>query len=499
MKLTLELRGNAGLQWVLERLSPLSPFGRTAARDLPWYGPGDEAALEEELDNVALSVELWNAGNARPQEGPACGCGGAELDGAELKDAASALRGVTRQLPLFHDIRGSFDRDPGVPFDLVELFEIKHFLVTLERLVQAYEAMPALSGIAFPSLAEALELMDPDGRRLPTFTVANCYHNDLAPLRVEKAKLEKAIRMTQDDKRGPLLEKRRQLAVQEDHLELAVRQELTEKLMAWKDRFLSSMEALGRLDLSVAKAKLALRYQCVRPALSRDRTLSLREVRHPQVEEDLRNRGERFTPLDLDLGPGCTVITGANMGGKTVSLRSTVLSLLLCQCGFFVFAQSAALPLFDRVELILADSGPGAGGLSSFGKEVHLLDKLLRETAGQFFFVALDEFARGTNPQEGAALARALVRHLGSLDCMALMTTHYDGVSDVAGAHYQVAGLVRDIQGDEGDDPRKRIARRMDYRLQPAPPGAPCPRDALRVCRLLKLDPTLMELFQADL
>ena len=53
MKLTLELRGNAGLQWVLERLSPLSPFGRTAARDLPWYGPGDEAALEEELDNVA--------------------------------------------------------------------------------------------------------------------------------------------------------------------------------------------------------------------------------------------------------------------------------------------------------------------------------------------------------------------------------------------------------------------------------------------------------------
>ena len=89
MKLTLELRGNAGLQWVLERLSPLSPFGRTAARDLPWYGPGDEAALEEELDNVALSMELWNAGNTRPQEGPACGCGGTELDPADLKDAAS--------------------------------------------------------------------------------------------------------------------------------------------------------------------------------------------------------------------------------------------------------------------------------------------------------------------------------------------------------------------------------------------------------------------------
>ena len=91
------------------------------------------------------------------------------------------------------------------------------------------------------------------------------------------------------------------------------------------------------------------------------------------------------------------------------------------------------------------------------------------------------------------------MRYLGTLDCVALMTTHYDGVSDVAGAHYQVAGLVRDIHGDEGDDPRKRIARRMDYHLLPAPPGAPCPRDALRVCRLLKLDDALIDLFQADL
>ena len=325
------------------------------------------------------------------------------------------------------------------------------------------------------------------------------YHNDLAPLRAEKAKLEKAIRMTQEDKRGPLLEKRRVLAVEEDKLELEVRQMLTRKLMVWKDAFLANMEALGHLDLIVAKAKLALRYHCVRPALSTDKTISLKGVSHPQVAEELAERGEQFTALELELGPGCTVITGANMGGKTVSLRSTVLSLLLCQCGFFVFAQSARLPLFDRVELILADSGPGAGGLSSFGKEVHLLDQLLRKTRDEFFFVALDEFARGTNPQEGAALARALVRYLGTLDCVALMTTHYDGVSDVAGAHYQVAGLVREIDGDEGDDPRKRIARRMDYRLLPASPGAPCPRDALRVCRLLKLDDALMELFQADL
>ena len=477
----------------------LSPFGKQAARTPRWYGPGEEAALEEELDNVALAMELWAAGGTAPQAAEGCGCEAPRVNPADLKDAAAALRGVTRCLPLFHDIRGSFDREPGTPFDLVELFEIKHFLVTMEQVTDAYAKMPALAGIAFPPLTEAMALMDPEGRRLPTFSIVNSYHNDLAPLRVEKAKLEKAIRMTQEDKRGPLLEKRRVLAVQEDQLELEVRRMLTEKLMVYKPEFLANMEALGHLDLIVAKGKLALRYHCVRPSLSADKSIALREVVHPQVAEDLAERGEQFTSLDLELRPGCTVITGANMGGKTVSLRSTVLSLLLCQCGFFVFAKSASLPLFHRVDLILADSGPGAGGLSSFGKEVHLLDTLLRQTRDCFFFVAMDEFARGTNPQEGAALARALVRYLGTLDCVALMTTHYDGVSDVAGAHYQVAGLVRDIQGDEGDDPRKRIARRMDYHLLPAPPGAPCPRDALRVCRLLKLDDALMDLFQADL
>ena len=187
------------------------------------------------------------------------------------------------------------------------------------------------------------------------------------------------------------------------------------------------------------------------------------------------------------------------MGGKTVSLRSVVLSLLLFQCGYFVFAKSARLPIFYQVSLILADSGPGAGGLSSFGREVHLLDKLLRQAGDGRFFLALDEFARGTNPQEGAALARALVRYLGGLDCVALMTTHYDGVSDAAGAQYQVAGLVREIEGDENDDPRRRIARRMDYRLISTTPGAPCPRDAMRVCRLLNLAPELIELLQTDL
>ena len=474
MEVTRELQENSGLRWVLDRLSPLSPFGRTAARTPRWYGPGQEAELERELDNVALALELCEADSA-------------------------ALRGVTRCLPLFHDIRGSFDRDPDNPFDLVELFEIKHFLVLLEQLLQAYREMPSFAGLSFVPPGGALALLDPEGRRLPAFSIADSWHEGLGPLRAQKSALEKAIRAAGEEEKPVLLERRRALAVREDRLELEVRADLTRKILAHREEFLSDMDALGHMDLLLAKGRLARQYGCVRPVLSPDGAISLSGLCHPQVAAELAERDETFTELDLELPGGCTVITGANMGGKTVSLRAVTLNLLLFQCGFFVFARSARLPLFHQITLILADSGPGAGGLSSFGREVWLLDRMLRQTGEGRFFLALDEFARGTNPQEGAALARALARHLGGLDCVALMTTHYDGVSGAAGAQYQVAGLVRELTGDEGDDPRRRIARRMDYRLIRTAPGAPCPRDALRVCRLLNLAPELTELLQTDL
>lgn len=253
MELTHELREHSGLQWVLDRLVPLSPFGRAAARAPRWYGPGEEAALADELDNLALSLSLWDAKQLpEPEEQPCC-CDAPKA----VRPKEPPLRGVTRCLPLFHDIRGSFDRDPGNPFDLVELFEIKHFLVTLEQVQQAYAALPPFAGIAFPPMDAALALVDPDGRRLPAFSVLSSYHPGLGPLREQKARLEKTIRAASEAEKPALLEQRRELAVREDQLELLVRRDLTCKLMEYKADFLANMDALGRLDLIFAKTKLA--------------------------------------------------------------------------------------------------------------------------------------------------------------------------------------------------------------------------------------------------
>ncbi len=326
------------------------------------------------------------------------------------------------------------------------------------------------------------------------------YSEKLAALRKEKAELEEKLRSATGEEREKLLTRRRTVAIHEDEEELAVRRRLTSRVLAEKQTLLANMDAIATLDFLLAKARLARRFNCVRPTVADERVITGVDMVHPEVSAVLSEHGRSFTPISLTLGQGATVITGANMGGKSVALKTTSLNLLLLQTGFFVFAEAFSAPLFHSVTLLLADNQSVERGLSSFGAEVTVLNDLLQEARDRFFFLALDEFARGTNPREGAALARALAEYLCRIPCICLMTTHYDGVSEAAAAHYQVTGL-RDLPPEEqipGENPLARLARMMDYRLVPAPQGVPCPRDALRVCRLLDLEPELLEIFSQN-
>ena len=450
MKLDPQLKQDSGYSWVMARLETSSPFGAAMARNPAWYGPGQEAELTEELLRVEQALN-W---------------------------ASAQLETLIHLLSEFHDIRSSFHRHGNAPMDLVELFEVKHFLLRLERIAQVYAASP-LQGVSIVPMDDMLALLDPSGRKLPPFHIEDSFDPALARIRSEKAQVESLLRTQPDDQ---LTLRRQELVREEDAAELNARRRLTAALLREKDRFLNAMDALGQLDLSAAKARLSRKYGCVRPEPGGD-AVTLTEMTHPQVAYSLAEKGRQFTPVSMRLELGSTVITGANMGGKSVAVKSVVLNLLLLHTGFYVFAQAISSPLFHAVHLIGADGQSVEQGLSSFGAEVKQLDTVLREEKRRFFFLALDEFARGTNPREGAALARALVGHLNGLNCVALMTTHYDGVADAAGRHYQVAGL------DE-------TTRTIDYRLILSPPDAPCPQDALKVCRLLDLDPELLGVFE---
>jgi DNA mismatch repair protein MutS len=192
--------------------------------------------------------------------------------------------------------------------------------------------------------------------------------------------------------------------------------------------------ALARLDVAAALASVAVDGGWVRPQLAEGGALNIEAGRHPVVESQLP-RGD-FVPNDLTLGGRADVIvlTGPNMGGKSTYLRQAALIVLLAQCGSFVPAAAARVPLVDRICARIGAQDDIAAGQSTFMVEMLETAAILR-TATERSLVILDEVGRGTATQDGLALARAVVEHLHHRPGGAprtLFATHYQELTALA-------------------------------------------------------------------
>ncbi len=202
--------------------------------------------------------------------------------------------------------------------------------------------------------------------------------------------------------------------------------------------------AVARLDVAAALAGVAADGGWVRPALAEGGALQIEGGRHPVVEAQLP-RGA-FVPNDVSLGgaapggagapsPDVIVLTGPNMGGKSTYLRQAALIVLLAQCGSYVPATSARVPLVDRICARIGAQDDIASGQSTFMVEMLETAAILR-TATERSLVILDEVGRGTATQDGLAIARAVVEYLhhrpgGSP--RTLFATHYQELTALAG------------------------------------------------------------------
>jgi DNA mismatch repair protein MutS2 len=183
----------------------------------------------------------------------------------------------------------------------------------------------------------------------------------------------------------------------------------------------TSMAALARADLWMARAHLASDMDAVRPAVAED-ALELLSARHPLL-------GAEAVPIDLRLGERfgyrALVITGPNTGGKTVALKTIGLLALMHQSGLRVPAASGArLPVFTRVFADIGDEQSIAQSLSTFSSHLRNVVRFL-EAAGPGSLVLLDEIGAGTDPTEGSALAMAVVTVLLDRGALVAATTHY--------------------------------------------------------------------------
>ena len=479
IELTFAQKENIGFQYVLDALQPCSPYGQELVRELKPFTPQEKSALLRQLSNVRRVLE----GEERCQK---------------------SLNQLLRIFMTVRMIRTTAKKCLETTLNEIELFELKRFLLKTHEMMPLWQDVQdalLLDGIALRDTEPALDVLDPQRNRVASFYIADGSSQQLRTLRREKRDLEEQIRLMPENEE--LRARRSRVAADEEYEEMRIREALSSALRPYIPDMLHNMEAIGEMDLTVEKARIARRYGGVMPTITADR-LVMKDMVNPRIVDLLQPGGKEFTPVSIAMEKGATVITGANMGGKSVALKTIALNVLLIHCGFFPFAKSASVPLFDSVHIISEDLESIDRGLSSFGGEMVRFNQVVKQLETGFAFVLLDEFARGTNPDEGAAIVQAVTEYLNQQNAITVLATHYDNVAQRANAHYQVRGLKDlnveklrlEIAGMDGNAGMERISQHMNYGLYRVEEKQDCPRDALNICRLLGMEPKILKMVE---
>lgn len=203
--------------------------------------------------------------------------------------------------------------------------------------------------------------------------------------------------------------------------------EMTLRLRDERHAISAAAIALADLDFIFGKAHFAQSFDCTVPVLSPAEApqLRLKNARHPLLADVLRKQRKPVTPLNLTLDPlnRTLLISGPNTGGKTVAMKCMGLLALMAQSGLPVPAEEAELPIFDQVLADIGDSQSIAESLSSFSSHVVRV-KAMQELVTPDSLILLDELGRATDPEEGGALAVALLDDFRTVGAFCLASTH---------------------------------------------------------------------------
>src|SRR6202047_378754 len=472
----------------LLRLRTTCVLGRRAVGALE---PGtDQPALTAAFAQIREAREWLRAGNelgfgglTDPQqwlehiEGP-----GVLLDAAELLDAASLLETAGALRLQFREEAAKF---PLLAARAASLVDFRDVLAAIRRCVLpnreiSDDASPALRRIR-GSIAQTRDSIQRTLKQILRSRNADAgedyvtLRNDrfVIPVRAENRRsVPGIVHGTSGTGQTVFLEPFEtvetnnqlvQLAEEEAAEIVRILRELTERLQRLRGPLITATETIAVLDSLFARARFARDFDAAMPEFTAQSELRLEAARHPVLEDKLRRENRAIVPMSLALGGDerVLVISGPNTGGKTVALKTTGIAVLSAQSGIPVAAQRAVLPLFDRVLVDIGDEQSIAADLSTFAAHMLNLKSMLQAATPQSL-VLVDEMGTGSAPEEGAALAVALLDEFRSKNCIVLATTHHDRLKTYAST---TPGVVN--AAVEFDD----VNLRPTYRLMVGVPG----------------------------
>jgi DNA mismatch repair protein MutS2 len=283
---------------------------------------------------------------------------------------------------------------------------------------------------------------------------------------------------------------------EEEAIEIArILDELTERVRADRGALEAAAASIAHFDSVLARARFARELDCVMPEFITGNSLRLDAARNPVLEATLRPQGRRAVSMSLTLGGGeedsgaggtVMVISGPNTGGKTVSLKTVGLAALSAQSGIPVAAERADLPVFDHVLADIGDEQSIAADLSTFS--AHMLNlKSMLDVATDRSLILVDEMGTGTAPEEGAALAVALLEEFRARRSLTLATTHHDRLKAYASTTPGIINAAMEFDEEN---------LRPTYRLLVGVPGT---SSGIEIARRLGLPTRVVEHARASL
>lgn len=332
--------------------------------------------------------------------------------------------------------------------DDIELFEIKHLALLSSEICQSMATLGLETVVSIPDLEEVVRILDPDGMRIATFLIYDSYSSELKKLRDNMKNSEVFLE---------------DVFIKASAIEDEIREELSLKISAFATEIDQAQQAMANIDINLAKAQQMVALDLCFPSISFDKQTSYEGLFHPEVKAILQQNNKDYQAVDIQFEQKPTIIIGANMGGKTVVIKTLALCQYLFQFGFGIPAHAAKIMIQSDVYCTTSDEQSIDKGLSSFAAEMKNIDTIIKKAReGSSILALIDEPAKTTNPVEGTALVSALVKILQDKDISLVLVTHYN----INGYHnrcLRVKGLENGkmnyalVEAHEGEVPHEAL------------------------------------------
>ena len=461
-----KITAEPGFQYVIDQLELMSAPGRRRMLQQPFVT--DKAVLEREYDCTERVI----------------GC----LCREECNRAVAVIR---HQLMQMHDIQGSLaNLQQRTVMEEIELFEIKSFTFLAMETAKAAAEIGIGDILAIPDVGDVFSILDPDNTRIPNFYIYDSYHPELGGIRRQLKAKQTLLDSCKgsDDERAALQREVNDLFEQQNAVQQQVVAQLSEQLYGHWQPLQDAFDRMAYTDFLFARATMAKDWQLCRPQIGSSETRHT-ALWNPRLRRRNEELGLRYQPVDIALQRGVCLITGANMAGKTVMLKTVGIAQLMAQFAMFVPAATAETTLFNDVVFCIGDEQNEMNGLSSFASEIIKISDTVTRAASERLLILIDEPARTTNPVEGKAIVQAVASLLDKQSSTTLITTHYSQLG-LACRRLRVKGFVEGMN-DVPLTP-ENINSFMDYSLL-ADDSDEVPQEALRIASILRCNSELLK------